>query len=310
MSFADKWSRETIRTAVRRELLDPNERWWSDTELNQYIDDWQSYLQDECEFVWASNTLVTSSATHTLTNFTPSILRLDHCYWNNSRLSPRFKSALAETDLEWREEAAATPYVVWQPDHERMILWPAPSVNGTLVLEYVQDLAFTDDSTLQSVPAWTRYSSINYCCYRAYLRFGPNQDTNRALRRKARFIKQVTDYKSYLKQYFPDRYPSLRPATSYEARILNPKAQGGVTMPVVVSLRHQDEVPTGTINGTNLTFTLTYDPDPDISLKVFLDGVLLTKDTHYTVSTTTITFIEPYQPQTGQTLFATYRYST
>jgi hypothetical protein len=308
MSFADKWSRETIRTAVRRELLDPQERWWSDDELNQYIEDWQITLQDECEFVWGSSTLVTSSATHSLSDFNPSILRLDRIYWNNARLAPRFKAALSETDLEWRATSASTPYVVWQPDSERFIVWPTPSTSGTLLLEYPIEVTFANnDAGVMQVPAWTRYSAINYCCYRAHLRFGPNQDTNRALRRKAKFLKQLDSYKSHLKQYFPDRYLTLKPASKYEARILNPSPNGAVTMPVIVSYFYTEEVPTGAVNGTNAAFTLGYAPSPSTSLQLFVNGILQEPTTAYSLSGTTVTFTTDYIPQTGDSLRAYYR---
>jgi hypothetical protein len=51
------------------------------------------------------------------------------------------------------------------------------------------------------------------------------------------------------------------------------------------------EVPTGTINGTNTTFTLSAAPSPASSLLLFLNGVEQLPGTDYTLSGSTITYI-------------------
>lgn len=63
MSVYQQWTRQYLRdTIVREELMDqknsfaPNGRWWGDTELNYYIDQWQTELQQEYDWVWGSNT--------------------------------------------------------------------------------------------------------------------------------------------------------------------------------------------------------------------------------------------------------------
>lgn len=66
------------------------------------------------------------------------------------------------------------------------------------------------------------------------------------------------------------------------------------------------EVPTGTINGTNLIFTLANSPSPVTALLVILNGLILTLSGDYTLSGNTITFISGCQPRTGDVLRATY----
>jgi hypothetical protein len=67
------------------------------------------------------------------------------------------------------------------------------------------------------------------------------------------------------------------------------------------------EIPTGTINGVNTTFTLAATPNPTGSLELFLNGVLQRAGGNdYTLSVSTITMA--VAPATGDTLIAWYRH--
>jgi uncharacterized protein YoxC len=67
--------------------------------------------------------------------------------------------------------------------------------------------------------------------------------------------------------------------------------------------------PSGTINGTNLTFTLAYTPNPLASVQLYKNGLLLAQPGDYSVSGTTITFASAATtPQTGDTLVVSYRH--
>lgn len=68
------------------------------------------------------------------------------------------------------------------------------------------------------------------------------------------------------------------------------------------------EVPSGTINGSNKAFTLTYTPDEAASVVVFLDGIVQRLTTDYTFSGTTITFVSA--PAVGQDLYCVYQKRT
>ncbi|HEY3940612.1 MAG TPA: hypothetical protein VGL97_24500 [Bryobacteraceae bacterium] len=69
------------------------------------------------------------------------------------------------------------------------------------------------------------------------------------------------------------------------------------------------EVPSGTINGTNLAFTLGAAPSPAASLKLYKNGVLLTQNGDYTLSGSAITFSGASStPQVGDILSASYRH--
>lgn len=68
------------------------------------------------------------------------------------------------------------------------------------------------------------------------------------------------------------------------------------------------EVPGGTIDGTNVTFTLENAPDPAASLQLFLNGELLDQGDDYTLSGATITFTGADPPSGDDQLLAWYRY--
>ena len=64
------------------------------------------------------------------------------------------------------------------------------------------------------------------------------------------------------------------------------------------------EVPTGTVNSANLTFTLANTPAAAMGVIVVLDGITQYYTEDYTVSGTTITFV--VAPTTGSTIYAYY----
>jgi hypothetical protein len=69
------------------------------------------------------------------------------------------------------------------------------------------------------------------------------------------------------------------------------------------------EVPSGTVNGTNTTFTLANTPSPSASVQLYLNGLRMDQGVDYTVSGTTVTFTSASTPQTGDLLLASYRYA-
>ena len=73
-----------------------------------------------------------------------------------------------------------------------------------------------------------------------------------------------------------------------------------------------DETPAGTVNGSNVTFTLANAPSPAASLQLFQDGVLQIQGTDYTLSGNTITFTNGPGSGSPPTAFlnAFYRYGS
>lgn len=65
------------------------------------------------------------------------------------------------------------------------------------------------------------------------------------------------------------------------------------------------ETPSGSVNGSNLVFTLAFTPDDSEGVEVYLDGLL---ETDYSISGTTITFTTA--PVAGQTVRVFYQKQT
>lgn len=256
MPLADKWSLATHLSVVRRELADPVAKFWPDSELNHYIEDWQNDTQNKFEFVWGITTATqttsgtniiwnfsvwngnvfnfsgssTSLATITIANFIPDMLRPDAVYFINqdgtsvNRLAPRSKIDLDFVKRDWRETPAqSTPVVVYQDDITVLNLWPEPTANGTLILEYPRILTFPTGTDTQQIPAWTRYGCKNYVAWRAYARFGATQDLPKAMRYKLKYDNDLKRWRKYWDNYRPEMAMMARPGRKWSVDILRPR---------------------------------------------------------------------------------------
>jgi hypothetical protein len=68
-----------------------------------------------------------------------------------------------------------------------------------------------------------------------------------------------------------------------------------------------NQIPTGTINGTNLVFKLGSTPNPTSSLRLYKNGILLMQSVDYTVNGSTINFLTASVPASGDSLVSFYR---
>ena len=68
------------------------------------------------------------------------------------------------------------------------------------------------------------------------------------------------------------------------------------------------ETPAGSVNGTNVTFTLASAPNPATSLRLYRNGLLLAPGVEYTLSGSSITFTTARTPQSGDSIAAYYRH--
>ncbi len=228
MALSDLWTRLQLRNMVRTELLDPAGKFWPDAELNTYLERWQTRLQSDFEFVWGTATaaLGTGTATLTLSAVASDMMRLDAIYWATStstqRLVGRSKEDLDILKRNWREDLPLEPRVAYQDDFYTVSVWPPPQAAGSLIFEYPKVASFGGSDSPMVIPAWTRYSAKNFCVHHALLRTGPNQDLDRAKRRKAKFEKQLKSYRTMFDNFFPDKALTLRPGGKYEIDILDP----------------------------------------------------------------------------------------
>ena len=67
------------------------------------------------------------------------------------------------------------------------------------------------------------------------------------------------------------------------------------------------ETPGGTLDGTNVTFTLANAPNPSTSLHLYRNGLRQKLGFDYTFSGSTIVFLTVATPQPGDTLLVDYR---
>jgi hypothetical protein len=79
-----------------------------------------------------------------------------------------------------------------------------------------------------------------------------------------------------------------------------PSATGNI----VLSSQIIQQTPTGTINGSNVSFTLSNTPAIAATVVVYVDGAIQIQSTDYTLTTNTITFT--VAPATGQSIIVQY----
>ena len=310
MNQYSNWSRADLKSLVRRELMDTNTRWWSDDELNLYAQWWLDETQRDNEFIWGTSTIITATNTITLGTFTPPMIRLESVYWLGTytsgfktggyRLAGRHLYDLEVMNREWREVLPDTPREVIQYDSQTVIIWPPQTgVNG-FVFEYPQSLSLTNDTQLIPLPAWTQFTAKYYICSKAFLKPGPTNDLQKALRYRKKFNEAKVDMLEIWNGFQPYRYLKLKPAGHYEADILRPPvAFNDPSTTKHIMDQYQSYVPTPAPDGTNLVFTVptslvgTY-------VKVYLNGLLQEVSKDFTLSGSNITFI--YVPQSTDTI--------
>lgn len=330
MALSDHKTLAAMRAEVRRELLDVNVigtttgRWWTDVELDAYLDDAQDAVQERYELVWGTATATvtagTGTATITMTDIASDMLRPGALFWNGVRLPFTTEWSLDAARPDWRADSAAnTPALAYHTRLDAFGLWPALATSasaGTLVALYPVEPTWTAGTATHIVPAYCRPALVSYAAWRAYLRNGPNQDRLKAERYKRLWEAQLTGIGRTRAAYWPAALKQLRPSTCRERELTNPAAYGldrlvvGGAAPVVTMAptfnlyNFVDEEPTGAINGTNTSYALSTAPNPTTSLEFEIDGVTLASASYALVgATVTIAFAPP----AGSTLFARYR---
>lgn len=95
-------------------------------------------------------------------------------------------------------------------------------------------------------------------------------------------------------------------ATNGQALVFNGTAYVPNTIPSAVNFV-DSEIPSGTKNGNNVTFTLAGTPSPAASLKLFVGGLLMAPGTagDYVLGTATVTMA--VAPGANDTMLAYYR---
>ncbi len=292
MAFSTPKTLAQLRTMCRNMLMDPNARVWDDATLNSYINDWQTDIQNELELVWGMGIAVTTdtSTSFPYTYLATDIQRMDALYWNQQLLTPRNTEEMFQLKPDWLTTSERSPGVVVPVDNFNFTLWPPPSASGNFLYgEYVRTLTLTNDSDTCELPTWTIFSCPYYVAANAYAKDGPVNDINKFRIYRSLYQQRLVKLKSLKSHYTPQHYWSLAPAGRLQADVLLARRRGPDTpMPPIGFHYHAEETPTGTINGTNTSFTLANTPTTG-SVELELTGIPVYYTTTISASPMTIT---------------------
>lgn len=225
---------------VRRELLDPTGRWWTNDEIDQYTNDWNDTLQTQYEFVWNTATITFTDTTtqFALTAIATDIMRLDGVWFcsgsfsgtqtdtSTGRLSPRSMADLDTFQRNWRGTQAATgidPIIVYQQNAQSVSFWPPPAGSGTVYFEYPIAVTMSTHTSTMCAPAWARYSAMPYVLYRCYARFASTQNLGKAARYRKAWERQLQLIQKFYDAYWPDKAAMLRPGRKWAGNVLRTK---------------------------------------------------------------------------------------
>jgi len=295
MSAYQQWSQGYAKQVIRRELMDSFSppRWWSDNELNIYLDNWQQDLQQEFELTWATSTITTALNTISVSAITPTPDRIDAIYYIGTeggrgyRLSGRLLQDLEVGNVEWRNATPDTPREVIQYDSTQLIIWPPLQNLGTFIFEYPKQLTLSGDASLLQVPIWAQWSCKPYVCMKAFMRTGPTNDLKKALRYKAQYEKEKQRIRLLWDNWLPERYRKLKPAGHYEWDILfppTPDASNQSSVGIPSFYQSFQLIP----DGSSVSFNLSLTP---VALKLYRNGLLQTQGIDYIWSGNNVTFI-------------------
>lgn len=222
MALYTKWTRAQLRSAARERLTDTSSRWWSDTLINDWLDDWQRELNQEFEFVWAKSTSTTSVGTFTLGTISPEPHVWGRLYCDGRFLPYLSRDNMLRVSRDWRVQDGDPPICVYNDARDVYIVWPQSTSTHTYILEYPAVSTFATDTSTMSVPAWTKYSAIAYCMFRAYSNQGPNYDPQKAARYKSLWLRTLNKLRRFYDNYFPQSGPQLKLGGRFEKRLRTP----------------------------------------------------------------------------------------
>lgn len=229
MALSTKLTQAQIVANIRREILDPNAVFVADSELNNYVEDWQDEVQNELELVWTTQTFTnTSLTTLTLTDVGTDIQRVDAVYWQGTRrLIEKSKEQLEQyVGRQWREAGTTTqPSVYYMDNVDSVSFWPPVGTGTTeyvVVFEYPQVLTFAASTSTHVLPAWTKYTATTYGAMRVFQHRGPLFNSEKYKRYKILWESQLQRLGVLKQRYFPKRAWSTIPGkTNYEVDMFN-----------------------------------------------------------------------------------------
>ena len=287
-------TRAQMLASVRRQLADPNGRWWSDAQLIGYLEDWQTDLNNTYEFSVGTSTVTATSSSVPVPEECQRILWVTTTDTTGRRytLAPTSESVLSRVSSEWRFEWGYEVGGWVQTTSTDIRVWPAQLTAREYEIEYAKKFYLPSSATQIGVPAYCQWHGVCEVMRRAYLSLGPNYDLKRSLRWKARADKwERIIQKAQNIRWGGCRYPSLKPSTTlWEARVMRPSVViSELTMPTGSAVGTV-VVPTGTKDGSNTAFTLPFAPT---LLILIYNGSVLSNGVGYSRSGSSLTMATP-----------------
>jgi len=294
MPSYQKPTRAEMIASVRRQLADPTGRWWSDSQLAGYVEAWQTDINNKYEFIVSTATVTMTGSEFNVPTDCQRVTWVLTTATNGTlyTIPPTSESVLSRVSSEWRFEWGYEPGAWVQTTASTIQVWPAQLANRVFEVEYTKKFLLPNDATQVGVPAFCKWHGVCEVMRRAYLALGPNYDLKRSLRWKARASKwERLIGKIQNSRWGAVKYPSLKPSTTqWEAKIVRPS--------IVISELHMPStssygtivIPTGNMDGSNVTFTL---PTIPVLLILVVNGLVLHEGVGYTRSGTVLTLATP-----------------
>lgn len=201
------------------------------------------------------------------------------------------------------------------PPNMQIQLYPVPDGIYTLPLKYMaESVPLGATSTILQV--WIQSSALiegATARIKAHLKDYTGAQFHVALSEAAlKKMRRVDAQNMGLAQMALDPYYTSPRRRHFTGIVLTGTSSGGsggsgstVTLPTFVD----NEIPAGTIDGTNATFVLAHTPNPPTGLHVERNGLGQQADGYdFTLTDATIVFVPAAIPQPGDSLRASYRY--
>jgi len=197
-------TRLRIRDLIRKRLGETTSAFWTDTELNNWINDSGHDIADKVKCIKKNGVITTveSTSEYVLTDAFPRILSVyDVDFYQNGttwvKLPLVTRLTLDATNTGWRSAPDSTPDQYYTDREENLIgLYPSPNSNNEgayLRVYYSQDYTdmTSDDDTPTNIPFSLQEAMVDYVVSTGYETRGWGDKTNDA---KEKYIRRLKSY--------------------------------------------------------------------------------------------------------------------
>lgn len=290
-----------IATEIRKNLNDQGITFFTDLNIYDAMQDAYSLS------VWLTKSIETTrQITQRLTLYYdfPSIfsdfLSLAGVYSLTKKLwlEPKWPKEMLEMRQDW-ERWRGTPQYLVQGDSRRTALspWPAATSTGQLVVLFRSKAPTIINTDIPQLPV-TKHLIIEW--YATGQLFAMAKDFRQSVIWYTKFFNAISSTKKLVRdKTSADRIKVLEPYQQFGRYGFASSGDNDVHI--------DNEIPAGTIDGVNPTFTLQNNPYPTTSLELYKDGQLMYQGVAYTLNGAIITFNATYIPSVGSLLRAFYR---